>query len=107
MTAAVPEVQDPDLDLAALEDYEFEVICDVIGLREAKPGAPFPRCRGDVAEWVAWRPNCGCPPRYRLICSYCKDVYQKWEAHGACVTCAVCDQETGGFVAYTPLKGSA
>lgn len=88
------------------EDHEFDIICDIYAL--GGRAKSYPPCPGDKAEWVAWRANC-CPqsPRYRLICTDCKRVYQGWQANNGHISCADCGYETGGFISFTPLRGKA
>jgi hypothetical protein len=104
MSVSSPERVDADLEPMLFEAFEFEIVCDIAELSHEAPG--FPACRGDAARWVAWRPAC-CPqaPRYRLLCDRCKAIYQAWEAKNAYIWCGICGNETGGFLAYTPLKG--
>ena len=95
-----------DIETFLFEDSEFEIVCDISSLR--KGGWGYPKCLGDPAVWIGWRPGC-CPgsPRYRLLCDRCKTVYQKWVAQNAAIYCSTCGQETGGFVDFTPLKKGA
>lgn len=102
MTAMSPEQVIPET--VDLTSHEFEVICDIAGLMA--PGKGFPACKGDPARWVGWK-NHECSPKYRLLCSHCKDVYRKWQAFDAAITCSSCGEMAGGFATYTPLKGVA
>jgi hypothetical protein len=105
MTVQLPERVDPET--LSIEDLDFEVVCEIASLR-SEGETQFPPCRGDAARWVAWRANC-CPgsPRYRLLCDYCKSVYQAWMAKQAYLWCGVCGAETGGFISFTPLEGKS
>lgn len=106
MSVQSPERVDPDV--MTFESEEFDIECDIaVARRGGFPGG-FPVCNGDPARWVAWRPNC-CPgsPKYRLICDKCKTTYQNWIAHNAYMYCGTCMSQTGGFIAFTPLKGKS
>lgn len=102
MAVATP---DSTTETFVLEDAEFDIACDISGLR-VRSG--YPPCKGDPARWVAWRPNCcAAGPRYRLICDYCKTVYQNWIAKQAYIVCNSCGRENGGYHTFTPLKGKS
>lgn len=92
-----------EVDFTVLEDMEFEIECEIASLRIQHPQMPM--CQGDPAEWIAWRAKCcDASPRYRLVCTHCKRVYQTWVAMQAYITCAVCNEYTGGFIHFTELK---
>jgi hypothetical protein len=85
-------------------DFDYEAACEIPErARQIKGGTPM--CNGNPAEWVGWRANC-CPtsPRYLLICSPCKRVYQAWIATAGYITCGDCGAETGGFISFTELN---
>lgn len=106
MTTQAPEREqvDPGYNEDYFEQFEFDVACDIGGLRIND--SAYPPCKGDPARWVAWRPNCcGKGPQYRVVCDFCKKVYQRWQAHQAHISCPYCNTDTGGFVSFTPLKG--
>lgn len=102
MSAAAPERVEPET--ISLEQYEFDVCCDMATL--CKEDSGYPQCPGNPAKWVAWRQRaCGHGPAYRLICDDCRKHYLIGAARGAWYECRVCGRETGPFIAYTPLKG--
>lgn len=100
-----PEV---DVDTSCLEEMEFEIACDIGQLRRQHEASGFPPCQGDPAKWVAWRVGCcGQGAQYRLVCDFCKKVYQNWQAKQAVITCVHCGAVTGGFASFTPLNKKA
>lgn len=107
MSLAAPEqeVVDPSVDTSLFESMDFEIACDIGQLRQVLGSMGYPPCKGDPARWVAWRPMkcCGKGPKYRLVCDFCKGVYQRWMAHQAHISCPYCGQETGGYAQFTPL----
>lgn len=104
MTVQLPERVEPDT--INLENFEFEVVCDIATARAHGDGTGFPPCKGEPARWVAWREaKCGHGPRYRLICDFCKQYHQNQIARGTFFYCGQCGQEAGPYVAFTPLKG--
>lgn len=105
MSVAHPEVETP-VDWLADLDEEWEIPCDIYSLRIDDPD--YPRCKGEPARWIGWRPTacCGKSPRYRLVCNFCKKVYQRWAAMQAYIACPVCGQDIEGFCEFVPLRKS-
>lgn len=101
MTVMSPE----EIEQISLDEFEdIEVPCDISKLKYEADG--YPPCKGDPARWIAYRTTgcCGRTPNHRLVCDFCKRVYQKWMAMHAVISCAACGQETGGFIHYEPLR---
>jgi hypothetical protein len=103
-------VADPDLrgqvdeELLTHLDEDWELACEIPKHAEAI-GRGWPHCKGHPAQWVAWFAGCcSARPRHMLMCTDCKDVYDRWVAWQAAIVCGWCDQETGGPVAYTRLN---
>ena len=96
---------DEDVMTLDLPDMDWEIICDIYALRYQHEGTGYPPCQGDPANWVALRANCCAQsPCSRLVCDFCKSIYQKWVARQASIVCSSCKQETGGFLEFLPLN---
>lgn len=86
----------------SLEEYEWEIPCDVPGLiRAAYYEWAGPVCKGDPARWGAIRGCCGA---VTLLCDSCKREYQELTAAGAMHTCVLCEAPHSSYVSFEPLR---
>lgn len=94
----------PEIETFNWTEHEFEIQCEIFELQKHHSGtAP---CKGDPAQWIGWRIRCCDAPPYRLVCTHCKRVYQKWVEMNSYITCAQCGAHTGGFVHFSELKSN-
>lgn len=106
-TTAEPEtIQQDDTDLFTELEEAWEIPCDIPRLN-AELGKGFPVCHADRAEWIGYRSCCPQSPRFILLCTSCKETFQKWGAHRAALACGWCGEPTDGPVRFVPLRQAA
>lgn len=96
-----PPDQDEFLDHQLFE--EFVIPCEIPSIVTDPDGG---WCKGpNPAEWIGYRKRpCSCGLLVRLCCTQCKDEYIRRMAHLSHFACPKCDEETGGFSRFEPLR---